>query len=46
MSEVSRRLFLGAAATAAATTLATDAAAQTPDVDAGAPGSSGRTGPG
>ncbi|HEY7600936.1 MAG TPA: cyclase family protein [Methylomirabilota bacterium] len=34
MSEVSRRMFLGAAATAAATTLATDAAAQTPDVDA------------
>jgi kynurenine formamidase len=34
MSEVSRRMFLGSAATAAATTLATDAAAQTPDVDA------------
>jgi kynurenine formamidase len=34
MSEVSRRVFLGAAATVAATTLATDAAAQTPDVDA------------
>jgi kynurenine formamidase len=34
MSEVSRRVFLGAAATAAATTLATDAPAQTPDVDA------------
>lgn len=34
MSEVSRRKFLGAAATAAATVLATDAAAQTPDVDA------------
>ena len=34
MSEVSRRVFLGAAATAAATTLATDAAAQAPDVDA------------
>jgi kynurenine formamidase len=34
MSVVSRRMFLGAAATAAATTLATDAAAQTPDVDA------------
>ena len=34
MSEVSRRVFLGAAATAAATTLATDATAQAPDVDA------------